>query len=92
MFGEASEMARATIAFVASFQDAYQPQWARPARSSVCSSRLTPRFVRNQAGIPAVVCGPGDLDQAHVIDESVSIERLVDAAALYAEVYASFGA
>jgi acetylornithine deacetylase/succinyl-diaminopimelate desuccinylase len=49
------------------------------------------RFVRNQAGIPAVVCGPGDIGQAHVHDEWLSIERLVDATAAYAELMASFG-
>jgi acetylornithine deacetylase/succinyl-diaminopimelate desuccinylase len=50
------------------------------------------RFVRNQAGIPAVVCGPGDIAQAHATDEWVAIDRLVDAAAAYAELYATFGA
>ncbi|HVL92786.1 MAG TPA: M20 family metallopeptidase [Acidimicrobiales bacterium] len=48
------------------------------------------RFVRNQAGIAAVVCGPGDLAQAHTHDESVAVDRLVDAAAVYAELYATF--
>jgi succinyl-diaminopimelate desuccinylase len=50
------------------------------------------RFVRNQAGIPAVVCGPGDVELAHGNDEWVAVERLVDAAAAYAELYAAFGA
>jgi succinyl-diaminopimelate desuccinylase len=50
------------------------------------------RFVRNQAGIPAVVCGPGDVELAHGNDEWVAVERLADAAAAYAELYASFGA
>ena len=50
------------------------------------------RFVRNQAGIPAVVCGPGDVELAHGNDEWVSVDRLVDATAAYAELYASFGA
>ncbi|MHB1535378.1 MAG: M20/M25/M40 family metallo-hydrolase, partial [Acidimicrobiales bacterium] len=49
------------------------------------------RFVRNQAGIPAVVCGPGAVEQAHVNDEWVSVERLVDATAAYAELFAAFG-
>ena len=49
------------------------------------------RFVRNQAGIPAVVCGPGNIAQAHGIDEWVSISQLVDATAAYAELYRSFG-
>ena len=39
----------------------------------------------------AVVCGPGELDQAHRVDEWVAIDRLVDAAALYARLYATFG-
>jgi succinyl-diaminopimelate desuccinylase len=49
------------------------------------------RFVRNQAGIPAVVCGPGHIGQAHGVDEWVSISQLVDATAAYAELYRSFG-
>ena len=49
------------------------------------------RFVRNQAGIPAVVCGPGNIAQAHGIDEWVERHQLVDATAAYAEIYRSFG-
>ncbi|HLK43128.1 MAG TPA: M20 family metallopeptidase [Thermoleophilia bacterium] len=49
------------------------------------------RFVRNQAGIPAVVCGPGDIALAHGNDEWVSVERLVDATAIYAEIMAGLG-
>jgi succinyl-diaminopimelate desuccinylase len=49
------------------------------------------RFVRNQARIPAVVCGPGNIAQAHGIDEWVSISQLVDATAAYAALYRSFG-
>lgn len=49
------------------------------------------RFMRNQAGIPTVVCGPGNVAQAHINDEWVAIDRLVDATAAFAEVYASFG-
>ena len=48
------------------------------------------RFVRNQAGVPAVVCGPGDVAQAHTTDEWVSIDKLAAATAAYAELYASF--
>jgi acetylornithine deacetylase/succinyl-diaminopimelate desuccinylase family protein len=50
------------------------------------------RFLRNQLGIPAVVCGPGDVAQAHVHDEFVAIDRLVDGAAAFAELFARFGA
>jgi succinyl-diaminopimelate desuccinylase len=49
------------------------------------------RFLRNQAGIPAVVCGPGNIAQAHGVDEWVSLSQLVDATAAYAELYRSFG-
>ena len=47
------------------------------------------RFVRNDAGVPAVVCGPGGIAQAHVHDEWVAVDRLVDAAAAYATLYAT---
>jgi len=50
------------------------------------------RFVRNQAGIPAVVCGPGGIAQAHTFDEFVTIDALVHASAAYAELYSTFGA
>jgi acetylornithine deacetylase len=30
----------------------------------------------NQAGIPAVVCGPGSMDQGHKPDEFVTVEQL----------------
>jgi acetylornithine deacetylase len=29
-----------------------------------------------QAGCPAVICGPGDIAQAHAADEYVSIEQI----------------
>jgi len=37
-------------------------------------------------GIPAVICGPGDLAQAHTIDEWVEIDQLAKAAAIYRDV------
>jgi acetylornithine deacetylase/succinyl-diaminopimelate desuccinylase len=48
------------------------------------------RFVRNQGGIPAIVCGPGAIEQAHVVDEWVALEALVDAAAVYASLMIGF--
>ena len=58
----------------------------------VLEIRLTTdaRFGRNQAGIPAVVCGPGNVEQAHVNDEWVALDRLVEATVAYAELYARF--
>ena len=50
------------------------------------------RFVRNQAKLPAVVCGPGDVAQAHTFDEFVTVDALVHASAAYAELFATFGA
>lgn len=47
------------------------------------------RFVRNDAGVPAVVCGPGGIAQAHVHDEWVAVDRLVEAAAAFATLYAT---
>ena len=36
-------------------------------------------------GIPAVVFGPGSIDQAHTADEDVPIDHLVRAAASYGD-------
>ncbi len=85
VFGEASEM------------DPGHP-WAEQVRAALhATSGAEPatigmsfttdaRFVRNQAGIPTVVCGPGEVAQAHTSDEMVELEQLVDAAAAYAEL------
>ena len=37
-----------------------------------------------KAGIPSVVCGPGSIQFAHAVDESVAIADVVDAARVYA--------
>lgn len=88
-FGEASEMAA-------------DDPWVKLVGASVArvtgrdpgvigmSFTTDARFVRNQAGIPTVVCGPGAIDQAHGDDEYVDVDRLVDAAAAFAELYASY--
>ena len=89
MYGEASELDRSDP-FLATFQHAYETVLGAPGPIIGMQATTDARFVRNQAGIPALVCGPGDLDQAHTIDESVSIERLVDAAAVYAQLFKEF--
>jgi len=88
VFGEASEM------------DAGHPFAALMRRCLAEATGRTPevigmpfttdaRFLRNDAGVPAVVCGPGGIAQAHVHDEWVAIDRLVDAAAAFATLYAT---
>jgi acetylornithine deacetylase/succinyl-diaminopimelate desuccinylase family protein len=90
VFGEASELDLADP-FLAFVQQAYAQALGRPG--TIMGMRFTTdaRFVRNQAGVPTVVCGPGELDQAHRADESVPVDNLVDATALYAHIYATFG-
>ena len=48
------------------------------------------RFLINQAKIPSVIFGPGDLYQAHTTGESVDTELLVQAARAYAFAFARF--
>ena len=43
-----------------------------------------------ELGIPTVVCGPGDLYQAHKPDENISLDELVQAARVYARVIGEF--
>ena len=91
VYGEASEL-DAAHPFVGLVGRAIEKVTASQTPVIGMSFTTDARFVRNQAGIPAVVCGPGDVELAHGNDEWVSVDRLVDAAAAYAELYASFGA
>ncbi|HEV7887336.1 MAG TPA: M20 family metallopeptidase [Acidimicrobiales bacterium] len=87
-FGEASELDPAAP-FAAQVAQAVSATGPTPKTIGM-SFTTDARFVRNQAGIPAVVCGPGDVAQAHVHDEFVAVDALVHAAAAYAELYAAF--
>ncbi|MGQ0520998.1 MAG: M20 family metallopeptidase, partial [Actinomycetota bacterium] len=89
VFGEASELDR-SHPFVAGVQSAIAAVLGQPA--PVIGMRFTTdaRFVRNQAGIPTVVLGPGGIAQAHTNDEFVAVDQLADAAAVYAELFATF--
>jgi acetylornithine deacetylase/succinyl-diaminopimelate desuccinylase len=90
MFGEASEMP-ADEPWVKQVGDAVQRATGRPSDVIGMSFTTDARFVRNQAGIPTVVCGPGAVEQAHGNDEYVTVERLVQATAAYAELLAAYG-
>jgi acetylornithine deacetylase/succinyl-diaminopimelate desuccinylase family protein len=89
MFGEASELEQ-THPFVNMMSSVVTD--ATGATPDIIGMTFTTdaRFVRNQAGIPAVVCGPGNIEQAHTNDEWVSLDRLVEATLAYALLYASF--
>lgn len=89
VFGEASELSRADP-FLDRFQRAYNAALGRDADVIGMQFTTDVRFVRNQAGIPALVCGPGELDQAHRVDESVAVDALVDATVVFAQLIASF--
>lgn len=89
VFGEASEL-DAGHALVGQVQRALKAVLGAEQDVIGMTFATDARFVRNQARIPAVVLGPGGIEQAHTNDEWVSIPSLVDAAAVYAELYASF--
>lgn len=88
-FGEASEMSP-DEPWVKQVGDAVARVTGRTPEVIGMSFTTDARFVRNQAGIPTVVCGPGAIDQAHGDDEFVDVERLVDATAAFAELFASY--
>ncbi|MDE3204738.1 MAG: M20 family metallopeptidase [Acidobacteriota bacterium] len=88
-FGEASEMS-AGDPWVKLVGDAVAAATGRPPGVIGMTFTTDARFVRNQAGIPAVVCGPGRIDQAHGDDEYVEVSSLAQAAAAFAELFASY--
>jgi acetylornithine deacetylase/succinyl-diaminopimelate desuccinylase family protein len=92
MFGEASEM-DTEHAFASQVRAAVEATGSGSPVTNIGMPFTTDaRFVRNQAGIPAVVCGPGDVAQAHTHDEYVTVDALVHASAAYAELFATFTA
>jgi acetylornithine deacetylase/succinyl-diaminopimelate desuccinylase family protein len=48
------------------------------------------RFYLNEAGIPAVILGPGSLTVAHALNEWVAVDELVTAARVYARAFVAF--
>lgn len=91
VFGEASEQ-DATDPFVDVISRAVEAGTGETPERMGMTFTTDARYVRNQAGLPAVVCGPGNVEQTHAVDEWVSIDRLTQATAAYAELLASFGA
>jgi succinyl-diaminopimelate desuccinylase len=79
VFGEASEM-DPDHPFVAQVRAAVESAVGRSTPVIGMTFSTDARFVRNQAGLPAVVCGPGDIAQAHTDD------------AVFAQLYATFTA
>ena len=88
-FGEASEMSPGDP-WVKLVGDAVAGATGRPPGVIGMTFTTDARFVRNQAGIPSVVCGPGRIDQAHGDDEYVEVSSLAQAAAAFAELFASY--
>jgi acetylornithine deacetylase/succinyl-diaminopimelate desuccinylase len=90
MFGEASEMP-ADDPWVKQVGAAVERATGQQPGIIGMTFTTDARFVRNQARIPTVVCGPGAVEQAHGNDEWVAVDRLVDATVAYAELLAAFG-
>jgi acetylornithine deacetylase/succinyl-diaminopimelate desuccinylase family protein len=89
MFGEASELDQ-THPFVDMMSSVVTEATGTTPDIIGMTFTTDARFMRNQARIPAVVCGPGNIEQAHVNDEWVALDRLVEATVAYALLYASF--
>lgn len=90
VFGEASELA-ADHPWVAQVGRAVQQGTGAAPGTIGMTFTTDARFVRNQAGIPTVVCGPGEVDQAHTNNEWVSVDQLGDAVATFAHLMADAG-
>ena len=48
------------------------------------------RFYINQCHIPALIFGPGEVDQSHTTDESVGVDALIQAAQIYGLIILKF--
>ncbi len=76
---------------VDTFKSAYEAAAGRPVQAAGCPSGCDSRLWRNIAGCPVVQYGPGNLAQAHAVDEWISIEDYLRAILVYAELILRWG-
>jgi acetylornithine deacetylase/succinyl-diaminopimelate desuccinylase len=76
--------------FVSLCQRSVTEATGRPTSVTGLRGCTDARFLRNEASLPTVVCGPGDIRTAHAAGESVRVAELLDAARSYAALYAAF--
>jgi acetylornithine deacetylase/succinyl-diaminopimelate desuccinylase family protein len=89
LYGEPSEIPeRAEVARLAI--DAIRDLEGRRARPVGLLGTTDARYLIRKARIPTLILGPGDLAQAHSVDEFVRVEDLRRAAAIYAVMLCRF--
>ncbi|HEY7659957.1 MAG TPA: M20 family metallopeptidase [Actinomycetota bacterium] len=69
---------------------AMRAETGRTTEDSGLTGITDARFYLNDAGVQAVLLGPGSLTVAHTADEWVAVEDLVTASRIYARVFAAF--
>lgn len=67
--------------------DAYTASNSKEARISACPA-VTIAMVLIEMGIPAIICGPGSIAQAHTADEWVEVNQIIEAARTYTAMMA----
>jgi acetylornithine deacetylase/succinyl-diaminopimelate desuccinylase-like protein len=72
--------------FVHHTSDAAARILQKPSEIKAFKATCEAPFFSLYRGIPTLICGPGSLEQAHVIDEYVELREVVEAAALYVEL------
>jgi succinyl-diaminopimelate desuccinylase len=88
-FCEPSEIS-ADNGFVSVMSDAVKAMTGKRPAITGLPFTTDARFMRNDLGIPTVVFGPGELAVAHTVDEYVEVDSLVEAASVFAGLYATF--
>lgn len=71
-------------------QAAFQALYQKPAELTSFSAWTDAALFSREAGIPSLVCGPGDLALAHSAEESIAIAEVEEAVLLYALAAAQF--
>lgn len=55
----------------------------KKANVTVFEATCEAPFLSVYKGIPTIICGPGSLEQAHVMDEFVEVQQVIDAAQMF---------
>lgn len=65
----------------------FEPLLGEAARTPADLGYWTEAALLSEAGVDAVVCGPGDVARAHAADESLGVDELAHAVKLFSRVF-----
>ncbi|WP_408011441.1 M20 family metallopeptidase [Pseudalkalibacillus sp. A8] len=68
---------------VENLEEVVRELYKKDAKVDVFGATCEAPFLSVYKGIPTVICGPGSLEQAHIVDEYVEVQQVIDASNIF---------